>query len=201
MLTFVPISILIVMFPGPDTLVVLRSLIRRGRRDAGLTALGVVCGLCIWATFAALGLSALLKASETGYTVLRIVGACYLVYLGIQSLRSRLSPLEAEAPSSPRRGLLGGGFTAGITTNLLNPKVGVFFVSFLPGFIPDKASVATFSIVLGVIYAALTGIYFLLFLRIADRVTGWMQNDRIRRRMDRITGCVLIGFGVRLATE
>jgi threonine/homoserine/homoserine lactone efflux protein len=196
-LTFIPAAVLIVLFPGPDTLVVLRSLIRRGRRSAALASVGVVVGLVIWAGAAALGLAALLKASTTAYLVLRIVGAAYLLYIGVQSLRARGNPeLSVE-----HRSLVGDGFRAGLLTDLLNPKVGVFFVSFLPGFIPHGASVGLTSLMLGVIYAAMTGLYFLAMLLISDKVTAWMQNARIRKRMDRVTGVVLIGFGIRLATE
>src|SRR5437660_4880425 len=143
LLTFTTASVLIVLLPGPDTLVVVRNLLRGGRRQAAWAAVGVLSGLTIWVATAALGLSALLRASHVGYEVLRIAGAAYLFFLGVQSLRSRAVPMSGEPamqeppePARSRPALLGRGFGAGLATDLLNPKVGVFFVTFLPGFVP-----------------------------------------------------------------
>jgi threonine/homoserine/homoserine lactone efflux protein len=122
---------LIVLLPGPDTLVVLRALLRKGHRQALRTICGVLTGLSIWATCAVLGLSALLRASHDGYTALRIAGAVYLCLLGIQAFRSRGASSELDTDASTRRGVIGTGYLAGLTTDLLNPKVGVFFVMFL----------------------------------------------------------------------
>jgi len=205
LLTFTTASVLIVLLPGPDTLVVVRNLLRGGRRQAASAAVGVLTGLMIWVATAALGLSALLRASHTGYDVLRFVGAAYLLYLGVQSLRSRAVPMSGEpAMGQPRqnhRPLLGRGFGAGLATDLLNPKVGVFFVTFLPGFVPHGANVATASLAFGAIFIVETGIYFAVLVGLAAKVTRWMNEPIIRRRLERATGVVLLGFGVRLATE
>lgn len=133
LLAFTAAAILIVLLPGPDTLVVLRNLVRGGPKVAARTVAGVLSGLSVWVVTAALGLSAVLQASHDAYLGLRIAGACYLVVLGIRSLASR-----GEAPLEPTRGagLLRTGYPAGLLTDLLNPKVGVFFVTFLPGFVP-----------------------------------------------------------------
>jgi threonine/homoserine/homoserine lactone efflux protein len=200
--TFALASVLIVLLPGPDTLVVLRNLVRSGRRTAALTVVGVLSGLTVWVATAALGLAAVLHASEGAYTVLRIVGACYLLWLGIQTLRTRLTPetLTVE-PSPSRRRWLGSGYSAGLVTDLLNPKVGVFFVTFLPGFVPSGTSVGAASLAFGAIFVVETAIYFAILLFIAGRITRWMRDPKIRRRLDWATGTVLIGFGVRLAVE
>jgi threonine/homoserine/homoserine lactone efflux protein len=200
LLTFTAASVLIVLLPGPDTLVVLRGIVRGGRRQAAMTAVGVLSGLTVWVAGAALGLSALLRASHDGYDALRIAGAAYLLYLGVQSLRSRVVGATVEPRTRPR-GLLGSGYAAGLATDLLNPKVGVFFVTFLPGFVPHGQSVALASLAFGSIFIVETAIYFAVMLALAGRVTAWMTDTRIRRRLDRATGFVLIGFGVRLATE
>ena len=189
---------LIVLLPGPDTLVVLRALLRDGRGRAAQTVAGVLCGLAMWVSAAALGLSALLKASHTGYVVLKIAGAAYLIWLGIQSVRMRRI---TEDDATPRRALLGRGFTAGLATDLLNPKVGVFFVTFLPGFVPHGYPVGFMSVLFGAIFIVETAIYFVVLLAVATPVTRWLANIRIRRRMDLGTGVVLIGLGIRLATE
>ncbi len=218
-LTFTLASVLIVLLPGPDTLVVLRSLLRHGRARAALTVVGVLTGLAVWVTAAALGLSALLRASESGYTALRIAGAVYLVWLGVVSLRARrgeaaspLGSLEADEvdgvdvdtdlePASSDRRVYLSGFGAGLATDLLNPKVGVFFVTFLPGFVPHGEPIGLVSVLLGAIFIVLTAAYFSVLLVLAGRVTGWMKDPRIRRRLDRATGVILIGFGIRLAVE
>jgi threonine/homoserine/homoserine lactone efflux protein len=211
LLTFTTASVLIVLLPGPDTLVVVRNLLRGGRRQAAWAAAGVLAGLAVWVTTAALGLSALLRASHAGYDALRLAGAAYLFFLGVQSLRSRAVPMSAEPamqepatqePEHRRRpGLLGSGFGAGFATDLLNPKVGVFFVTFLPGFVPHGANVAAASAAFGAIFIAETAVYFAVLVGLAAKVTRWMNDPRIRKRLERATGVVLLGFGIRLATE
>jgi threonine/homoserine/homoserine lactone efflux protein len=186
---------LIVLLPGPDTLVVLRELMREGRRRAAQTVAGVLCGLAVWVAAAAFGLSALLRASHTGYVVLKIAGGVYLIWLGVQSLRLR------RLAERPQRRLLGRGFVAGLATDLLNPKVGVFFVTFLPGFVPHGYSVGAVSVLFGAIFIAETALYFTVLLAVSTAVTRWLGTARIRRRMDAATGAVLIGLGVRLAAE
>jgi threonine/homoserine/homoserine lactone efflux protein len=197
-------AILIVLLPGPDTMVVLRNLVRGGRVTAFRTVLGVLSGLTIWVITAALGLSAVLRTSHDAYLVLRIVGAAYLLWLGVQSLRSRtagsVNP-TTDVPVRKRRALTGSGYPAGLATDLLNPKVGVFFVTFLPGFVPHGYPVGVMSLILGGIFVVLTAAYFAALLAISGRVTTWMSTARIRRRMDRTTGLVLIGLGLRLALE
>jgi threonine/homoserine/homoserine lactone efflux protein len=197
--TFALAAALIVLLPGPDTLVVVRTLVRRGRGRAALTVLGVLTGLTIWVLAAALGLSALLRASHDGYLALRVVGAAYLVWIGVQSLRSR--GVAADPSVSRPRQLLGTGYGAGLATDLLNPKVGVFFVTFLPGFVPHGRPVGATSALLGAVFVVETALYFAMLLLIAGRITRWLANPTIRRRLDRATGSVLIGFGVRLAAE
>jgi len=198
LLTFTVAATLIVLLPGPDTLVVLRNLVRGGRAAAVRAVLGVLTGLLCWVVAAALGLSAVLRASEHAYLALRIAGAIYLVWLGVHSLRSR----GRAAPDRPaRRGLLGQGFPAGLATDLLNPKVGVFFVTFLPGFVPAGYSIGWVSLGLGGLYLALTAVYFAVLLGAASQVSGWLSTSSIRRRMDRASGLVLVGFGLKLALE
>jgi len=152
--TFTLAAVVIVLLPGPDTLVVVRSLVRHGRLRAVLTVGGVLTGLAVWVAAAALGLSALLRASENGYTALRVVGAVYLVWLGVRSLRAR---------------------SVGGADPLLVDGVDTVVV-------PGRRG-----------HAAL--------LVVAGRVTGWMNDPRIRRRLERVTGVILIGFGLRLAVE
>ena len=197
--TFTLAALVVIFFPGPDTLVVVRSVLRGGRPRGAATVAGVLTGLTVWVAVAALGLAAVLRASEVAYNVLRILGGCYLVWLGVQSLRAvrRESPPDDAA----RRGIVGTGYFAGLVTNLLNPKVGVFFVTFLPGFVPPGYSVAGTTVLLGGIFVVLTLGYFALVLAFASRLVTWLKTPRLRRRLDAITGVVLVGIGVRLAVE
>jgi threonine/homoserine/homoserine lactone efflux protein len=194
---------LIVLLPGPDTLVVLRSLIREGRPQARRTVLGVLTGLTIWAGCAVLGLSALLRASHDGYLALRLVGAVYLCILGIQAFRARgvSAELTSGAEGKRRRGVIGTGYVAGLTTDLLNPKVGVFFVTFLPAFVPHGEPIGPVTLLFGALFVIETGLYFVAFLTFADRLMAGMQRPRVRLVLDKCTGAVLVGFGLRLALE
>jgi threonine/homoserine/homoserine lactone efflux protein len=221
-LGFAAASTLIVLAPGPDTLVVVRNLVRGGRRRAVTTVFGVLTGLFLWMLAAVVGLAAVLRASETGYDVLKIAGACYLLWLAVESFRSRTAPASggaAPAGSDPalvsgdpaaepataaptrRGGLLGSGYISGLATNLLNPKVGVFFIAFLPGFVPHGADVPMTSLLLGSIFILEGMLYFAILIALADRVVGWMTRPRTRRWLDRAAGVVFVGFSIRLATE
>ena len=202
LISFAAAAVVVVLLPGPDTLVVVRGMVRGGTRGGITTSLGVLCGLLVWVAAAAFGLAALLQASEVGYEVLKIAGACYLVWMGVQSLLSlRQTASELTAPESTRQGLMRPGFVSGFLTDILNPKVGVFFVSFLPGFVPTGYPVGWTTLVLGGIFIVLTAFYCAGLVAASGTIADWMQTPRIRKRLDTLTGLVLVGFGVRLATE
>jgi threonine/homoserine/homoserine lactone efflux protein len=129
------------------------------------------------------------------------VGGAYLIWVGITALRRRRNEEEQPDPQVGRRPLLGAGFLSGLATDLFNPKVGVFFVSFLPAFVPRGANVGVATAAFGATFIIETLLYFLVLIALADRVTRWMTAARRRRQLDRATGVILIGFGVRLATE
>jgi threonine/homoserine/homoserine lactone efflux protein len=190
---------LLVLLPGPDTMVIVRSIVRGGRRRGLATVLGIQTGLLLWITAAVLGLAALLRASEVAYTVLRVVGAVYLVWLGVQSLRARgMRPDERPTGRSP---LGGTGYWAGLLSNVLNPKVGVFFVTFLPQFIPHHAPVTAYTLLLGALYIAGTAAWFALLVRLAARLGQWLRRPATQRWMQRVTGVALLGFAVGMVTE
>ena len=190
---------LLVPLPGPVTVVILRSIVRGGRRRGVATVLGIQTGLLLWITVTVLGLAALLRATEVAYTVLRIVGAAYLVWLGAQSLLVRGARLDArQSGHSP---LGGTGYWAGLLSNVLNPKVGVFFVTFLPAFVPSGAAAVPTLLLFGAVFIALNLAYQLPLVLLAERVTRLVSRSRVRRAMDVVTGTVLVGFGIRLATE
>jgi threonine/homoserine/homoserine lactone efflux protein len=202
---------LLILAPGPDSMLVLRNTLSGGRQAGWATAGGVMSGLLVWVTAAALGLSALLRASTVGYDTLRIAGAGYLAWLGITSLGLfRRARAEAEAggqqgqpPAAAARdaGRKGRMYLSGLACNLLNPKVGVFFIAFLPGFIPSRSAAPALSFSLGFWFVVETGIWLAILAWLAARGTAWLRHPVVRRRLERFTGVVLIGFAVRLAFQ
>jgi threonine/homoserine/homoserine lactone efflux protein len=196
---------LLVVLPGPDTLAVVRGMVRGGRRRATWTALGGLMGLVVWVSVTAAGLAAVLHASHEAYTVLRWAGAAYLLWLGVQSFRSRTLSPAADAERAAGRPAAGHrpfqGFGTGLATNLLNPKIGVLFVALLPGFVPSGHSVGATSLLLGGVYVIETALYVTVLIALSGRVVDWMARPRVRRRLDRLMGVVFVGFGAQLVAE
>jgi threonine/homoserine/homoserine lactone efflux protein len=214
LLGFALASTLVILAPGPDSMLVMRNTMRGGRRAGWVTACGTLSGLTIWAVAAALGLSALLRVSHVGYDILRFCGAAYLIWLGVTSLarfrrKSTAEPAAEGGRSGPAvPGLTGPGtarprrvYLNGLLSNLLNPKISVFFMAFLPAFVPAGASAAGFSLVLGIWFIAETGLWLAVVAWLADRGVRWLRRPAVQRWIERVTGIVLIGFGLRLATE
>lgn len=200
LLAFLAVATLLIVAPGPDSLLVVRNTARGGQAGGLVTAAGTLTGLSLWAGAAAAGLSALVQASQIGYDVLRLVGAAYLVWLGVMSFRAPAgAPVEVEPDSSPRS--LGRMYAMGTLSNVFNPKIGVFFVAFLPGFIPHGAAVGPASALLGLMFVVETGAWLTVLSWLVLRGARWLRHPGIRRALERLTGVVLIGFGVRLATE
>jgi threonine/homoserine/homoserine lactone efflux protein len=157
LLPFLGISILLILIPGPDTAVVTKNALVGGRRGGVYAALGVSLGLTIWTVAAALGLAALLKASAVAFLVLKLVGAVYLIWIGIQLLRSR--DVLRENPNPPARTGGGTSLRQGLLSDLGNPKIAVFFTSFLPQFIHGDGPAFASLLVLGAIFVVLTLIW------------------------------------------
>jgi threonine/homoserine/homoserine lactone efflux protein len=191
---------LLTLTPGLDTALILRTAAVQGPRRAGLAALGIVTGCLVWGAAVALGLGALLAASALAFTVLKWAGTAYLVWLGLGLL---LRPRERFELSGAPRGA-GGDFTwmrRGLLTNLLNPKVGVFYISFLPQFLPAGVEAAPFIFMLAAIHAGLGLAWCACLIGATRPIAGVLQRPAVVRWLDRATGVVFLGFGVRLALE
>ncbi|MFD1934602.1 MULTISPECIES: LysE family translocator [Nonomuraea] len=188
LLTFAVTALVMIMIPGPDAALIMRSSLTHGRVAGLLTMAGGLLGLTVHATAASLGLSALLAASPTAFTVLRWLGIAYLLWLGVQSFRAK----RQEAPAAGRRHIRSGFFS-----NLLNPKVLLFQVTFLPQFMkgPDDA------LLLSAVFAGLYFLWFLVYVLVIDRMGALLSTPRVRRRVERITGVLLVGFALRLAVQ
>ncbi|MGC1105748.1 MAG: LysE family translocator [Candidatus Acidiferrales bacterium] len=199
---------LLTITPGLDTALVLRTAAVEGSRRATFAAVGICCGLFGWALAVSIGLGALLAVSRVAYNALRIAGACYLIYLGAKIFFRKSATLidapaegieQSKAPNSnasaPR------WFARGFLTNILNPKVGVFYVTFLPQFIPAGVGVTSFSLLLASIHVAEGILWFILLISATNVFSKWLRHPRAAKMIDRVTGTVLVGFGVALALE
>jgi threonine/homoserine/homoserine lactone efflux protein len=191
---FTAAAALLTVTPGLDTALVLRTAAAEGTRRALTAALGICLGCLAWGAVVALGLGILLQASRLAYTALRYAGAAYLLWLGIQLLRSKRERFDAGA-SKGRGNWLARGFL----TNALNPKVGVFYVSFLPLFIPAGANVPAMTLLLAAIHALLGLAWFVLLVAATRRLARALARPRVIRALDRATGAVFLAFAARLA--
>ncbi len=194
---FLVISILLILIPGPDTAVVTKNALLGGRRGGVLSAAGVAIGLAIWTLAAALGIAALLRASSVAFLALKLAGALYLVWMGVQMLRTRdLAPLQASGTASGRRAL-----RQGLLSDLGNPKIAIFFTSFLPQFVSPDASTFASLLALGTIFCVLTLLWLVVYGVLVGHGASFLRRPSVRRALDRCTGVVLIAFGIRLAFE
>ena len=199
---FALLAAVLTIIPGLDTALVLRATLAQGRRHAIATALGICSGAFVWGAAAAVGATALLAASELAFTVLKLAGAVYLVALGItmfvrtfQRRERPVAPLEA-APRS-----LWAAYGRGALTNLLNPKVGVFYIAVIPQFIPEGVPALPMGLLLALVHVLESVVWFSAIILATGFARRWLAGERARRWIDRVTGGILVGFGVALALE
>ena len=201
---FVLAVLLISASPGPAMALIFRRAALRGLSGAVPTVLGLELGLYCWALFAGAGFAALVAASEVAYLVLRVVGAAVLLYLGFRAYRAawqeRRHPEAAAAPAlPPARPRWSGAFGEGVVVQLANPKAAVFMISFYPQFVPSDGPVFATTASLGLLQITVeTALYLALAAGVA-RAGAWFRRPRIRRRLDAVSGTVLVGLGLRVA--
>ncbi|MEV4415235.1 LysE family translocator [Catellatospora sp. NPDC049609] len=224
--SFALVAGLLTIVPGADTALVLRVAVAQGRRHAYATAAGICTGALIWGAAAAAGVSALLLASSTAYAVMRVAGAAYLVVIGALMIRDAWRSRKAAAPpegataaeaqadpgtpianGSPRAGRSAWrSFGRGFLTNLLNPKVGLFYVALLPQFLPDGVPALPMGVLLALVHDAEAMIWFALLIGGVDLARRWWTGSgrtaaRVRRAIDALAGTVLVALGLRLAAD
>ena len=201
LLAFVGVSLLLAVTPGPDMAVVTKNALAHGRRGVVLTTTGIGLALLIWTAATAIGLSALLRASGDLLFVLKLVGAAYLAYLGVRALlESRRRPVDLLAgtpPAAPAHAIFRQGFLSAIS----NPKLGVFFVTFLPQFVAPGQLLLPRLLELGLIFAVIGWTWMIVYGLLISRIRDVITAPRVRQWMQRVTGVVLLGFGARLALE
>jgi threonine/homoserine/homoserine lactone efflux protein len=200
-LTFAVVAAALTVMPGLDTALVLRAALTGSRREAMATGAGIVAGLFVWGAAAAVGVSALLTASELAYDVLRYAGAAYLLWFGVRLLvRAARRQRAADDPPAgePRRSAWRAA-RQGLATNLLNPKVGVFYVALLPQFVPAGSDPLAVDLLLAAVHGLLSLVWFALLTWLAFALGRWLRRPATARAIDGVTGTALVGFGMRLA--
>jgi threonine/homoserine/homoserine lactone efflux protein len=203
LLPFLVASTLVTLVPGADMALVTRQVFLGGTRLAQRTILGNLTGIVVHGTALAVGLSALLVASATAYTVVKLAGAAYLIWLGVQTIRSSRKPAvtadaapDADAPVSPRR-----AYVQGLVSTVLNPKPALFFLTFIPQFIDPDRSVLGQTLFLTLLHVMVGLIWLTAYAHLVNRARRALAREGFRRWLERSTGAVLIALGVRVAVE
>nr|WP_042184224.1 LysE family translocator [Kibdelosporangium sp. MJ126-NF4]CEL16158.1 Threonine efflux protein [Kibdelosporangium sp. MJ126-NF4]CTQ94083.1 Threonine efflux protein [Kibdelosporangium sp. MJ126-NF4] len=200
-LAFMGVVLLAAMAPGPDFVIVTRHAAVSGKRTGIAAGLGIATGVFVWAVVAALGVASLLAASAIAYTVVKLVGAAYLAYLGIKALVSawrRGEQVQLDARLSATRPLV--AFRQGLVTNLLNPKCAVFFVALMPQFLPGSPHLGE-TLLLSTVAVLVTAVWFTVLANLVGLLKRFFTSPKVRRVMDSITGTILVAFGIKIATD
>ena len=188
---------LLTITPGLDTALVLRTVAVEGRRAALFAASGIELGLLVWGAIVALGLGALLLASPMVFAALKWTGAAYLVVLGVRTFFAPRARFDVGAPASAEPA--GSALRRGLLTNLLNPKVGIFYVSFLPQFVPAGVTGGPFMFALALIHVAIGAVWLSLLIAGAHQARILLGRPKIVRALDRVAGGIFVAFGLKLA--
>jgi RhtB (resistance to homoserine/threonine) family protein len=197
---FAVIAAVIVVVPGPDMALVLRNGVAYGRHAAVATALGISAGLLVWALAAALGIAALLHASSTAFTILKLVGAAYLVWLGLRALREAWRG-SGDAASQARSRRRGSPFRDGLLTNLFNPKVALVYTTLIPQFVDRGGSEVPQTFLLAGVFIAMGLIWLTGYALLVAKIGSLLRRPAVRRAVNAVAGAVLTALGVRLAFE
>jgi threonine/homoserine/homoserine lactone efflux protein len=189
-------SLVLIALPGPDQALIMRNALVGGRGAGVRTMLGGASGLALHATGAAVGVSALLATSATAYATLKLVGVAYLLYLAVRMLLSSRRPAEDEHTTRHGRPYL-----QGFVSNALNPKCALFFLTFVPQFLPDHGSTLAVSLLLSAVFAALYLAWFTGLLAVVGLASDALRRPRVKAWIERLTGGALLAFGARLAAH
>jgi threonine/homoserine/homoserine lactone efflux protein len=212
LLAFTGVALLLTITPGLDMALVVRSALTHGRDHAAVTGLGICTGALLWGLAAAVGVAALIAASDLAYTVLKVAGAAYLIWLGVSMIRATLgrrgqepdpvTDMLEQVPSAPRRPeRLRRGFLRGFTTNMLNPKVGVFYLAMIPQFMAPSVPAWLMGLSLAGVHVLLTLVFFAVLISAAHAFRRLLSGPRATAWVDRVTGTALLGFGTVLLLD
>ena len=198
---FTAVAVVLILTPGPDMALVTRNTVVLGRRAGLATSMGVCAGVLVHGCAAALGLSAVLRTSSTAFSAIKLAGAAYLVYLGIQAWRRAGRGGTDDGLLGGRRARAGAPFRQGLLSNVLNPKLAIFFVTLLPQFIDSSQSAAARSLLLACVYAGLCAVWLVAFTFAMSRTRDVLRSPRVTRLIEGVTGTVLLAVGLRLAVD
>jgi threonine/homoserine/homoserine lactone efflux protein len=203
LLAYLPAAIIVTLLPGPDTALVLGVATRHGVATAWRAAFGIGTGLMVWAVAVSAGLASALRASADIYAAFRWCCAAYLLYLAISAVVAarRREPREAGEPATQTQAWRqsAAGYRLGLLTATLNPKLGVFFVTILPQFIPPHAPVVTYTLALIALQAVCAIAWYVLLAMVARRGQRWLRRNRVQRWINGSTAAVFTTFGIRTA--
>jgi RhtB (resistance to homoserine/threonine) family protein len=196
-------SICLIILPGPDTAMATKNTLIAGKIGGVKTVFGTCVALLIHTLAAVIGLSALIVKSALLFSIFKYVGAVYLVYIGIKALLAIRNTEDLNTNDVPinNENKHTSCFRQGFLTNLLNPKVAVFFLTFLPQFLNPNHNTFIQLLVMGLTYLILTVIWFAFYIFLIDKISAFMKKPKTQRYIQGITGIVLIGFGIKLAFE
>ncbi|HXA71970.1 MAG TPA: LysE family translocator [Stellaceae bacterium] len=202
-LAFLGISLVVIMTPGPDTALTVRNTLLGGARGGVFTAMGVAAGQVLWASAASAGVVGLLVASAPVFEALKLVGAAYLMVIGVQTLYSAFRPGSAapSARGAARRIGPGRALRQGLVNDLANPKMAAFFASLFPQFVPEGSASFAALMMLGLVFSAMTLAWLVAYALAVAKAGDLLRRSGIRRAIEGVTGAVLIAFGLRLASE
>lgn len=202
LLQFALVAALLTIIPGLDTVLVLRTAISNGRAPAFATAAGICTGTVAWGVAAALGASALLAASEAAFTMLKVAGACYMAWLGVSMFIRTFRSSPALPAASPQDGPgARSAWLTGVTTSLLNPKVGVFYMAMIPQFLPQDVPPLLMGILLPLVHNVEGMLWFAGIIVATQYARRWLQSPGAGKATDRIAGVVLVAFAARIAAS
>ncbi|MFF1607565.1 LysE family translocator [Amycolatopsis sp. NPDC058278] len=201
MWVFIAAALVIIIIPGPDQALITRQALVRGKGSGFMTTLGGATGLSVHAAAASLGLTAILVTSPVAFTVLKVVGAVYLFWMGVQTVRIARRAASSQPTGEPTDRKPLRCLRKGFLTNALNPKLAVFFLTFLPQFLPTNGPVLGKALMYCGVFAALYLTWFSLYVFTVDRIGAVLRRPKVRSGIEYSTGVLLLGFGVGLAIQ
>lgn len=202
---FCLLALLMSMLPGADTVLILKNTFSYGKQAGQLTVLGIAIGLAFWTIVAILGLALVIAQSVVFFSIIKYAGACYLLFLGVKVLKEKdivsIQPIDSDKDKLGTRKMKRNVFYQGIISNVLNPKTGIFYITFMPQFIDVTSNTHMQLLLLGTLLMIIAVSWFLFVVFLVDYIKQWLQQTKAQKLFQKATGVLLILFGVKVAFE